>query len=54
MSKITPPMALIPYIEFEDGKVVSTKPIPWYLKPAFKRYCKAIERKNSKKKMNYL
>lgn len=41
--KIAPPIYLMRYIEFKDGKVVPAKPLPFYLKPAFNRYCKRVE-----------
>ena len=50
MSKIAPPMALMPYITFENGEVVPSKPIPWYLKPAFRRFCERIKRDKERKK----
>lgn len=49
MSKIAPPMALMPYITFENGEVVAEKPIPWFLKPAFKKYCERIKREKERK-----
>lgn len=41
--KIVPPKRLMQYISFEDGKVVLEKPLPFYLRPAFNRYCRQIE-----------
>lgn len=42
--KIVPPIALMKYISFEDGKVVATKEIPKHLKAKYKRFCMKIEK----------
>ena len=47
--KIAPPVLLMPYITFENGKPVPKKPLPFFLKPAFKRYCNAVERADKRR-----
>ena len=42
--KIVPPVELMEYISFEDGKVVATKELPQHLKAKFERFCKKIEK----------
>lgn len=41
--KIAPPIYLMNYIDFKDGKVVPAKPIPKIYQKSFDRYCKRVE-----------
>lgn len=47
--KISAPIYLLPYIDFEDGKVVPAKPIPKIYQISFRRYCKRIEQAEKKR-----
>ena len=41
--KIAPPIYLMSYIDFKDGKVVPAKPVPKIFQKGFNRYCKKVE-----------
>ena len=51
--KITPPIDLLPYVAFENGKVVPSKPIPKKLQKKFERFCKDFEAINERHKQRF-
>ena len=50
--KMSAPIYLLPYIDFEDGKVVPAKPIPKIYQKSFHRYCKRIEQAEQRRQEN--
>ena len=41
--QIAPPIVLLPYVDFKNGKVVPAKQIPQFLEKKFEQYCKDFE-----------